>query len=108
MITRYCESQFVTLLTFPTVTISEILCKIRTSSDPDCLTDLVPDGLPLRLARPEVLHVAASLEPDELLGDVAGGDGEREGEPDAADALDQLVDADAEDDAVPLDAQDPA
>ena len=39
---------------------------------------------------------------------MAGGDGEREGEPDAADALDQLVDADAEDDAVPLDAQDPS
>ena len=71
------------------------------------LTHLVPDGLSFCLPRPEVLHVAAPLEPDELLGDVSGGDGERERGPDGANVLDQLVDADAEDDAVPVDAQDP-
>ena len=38
---------------------------------------------------------------------MADGDDEGEGDPDAADVLDQLVDADAEHQAVPLDAQHP-
>ena len=38
---------------------------------------------------------------------MADGDDEGERDPDAADVLDQLVDADAEDEAVPLNAQDP-
>ena len=50
---------------------------------------------------------AWSLEPDELLLDVADGDDEGERDPGAADVLDQLVDADAEHEAVPLNAQHP-
>ena len=48
-----------------------------------------------------------SLEPDELLLDVPDGDDEGERDPDAADVLDELVDADAQDEAVPLNAQHP-